>query len=97
MKTIVSLILVSTLSLQGCSYLPKLVSAKPDFPKPYLDEKTGAMPQCGDLKPIPIEVNSLSSVFKIVAENYTSYWQCSNKVDGWNQWYEVQKRNYEGK
>jgi len=92
-----NLILVIPFFVSGCSLAPKLTSAKPDFPAPYTDEATKSMPQCSELKSIPPDVNNLSSVFKIIAENYTSYWQCSNKVDGWNNWYNVQKRNYESK
>lgn len=91
---ILAIILV-TLGLVGCSSSPKLVSAKPSFPPPYVDEKTKEMPTCDNLKSIPADVNNLSSVFKIIAENYTTYWQCSNKVDGWKEWYQIQKQNYE--
>lgn len=75
--------------------MPRLVSAKPEFPGPYIDEKTQETPKCEDLKMIPADVNNLSAVFKIVVENYTAYWRCSNHVDGWNEWYRQQKENYD--
>jgi hypothetical protein len=77
--------------------MPKLTSAKPEFPGPFLDEKTQQMPKCEDLKQIPADVNSMSEVFKIIVENYTMYWRCSNQVDGWAEWYEQQKKNYDSK
>lgn len=87
-------VVLVTIGLSGCGMMAKLTAAKPDFPPPYVDEKTKEMPRCEDLKMVPADVNNLSSIFKIVAENYTTYWQCSNKVDGWKEWYEIQKRNY---
>lgn len=93
MKVLISIL--ASFVLSGCGMMAKLTAAKPDFPPPYVDEKTNKMPTCDDLKTIPPDVNNLSSIFKIVAENYTAYWQCSNKVDGWKEWYDTQKRNYE--
>jgi hypothetical protein len=89
------IVVAALLSLSGCGFMPKLTAAKPNFPPPYLDEKTKEMPKCEDLKIVPADVNNLSSIFKIITENYTAYWQCSNKVDGWKDWYNEQKKNYE--
>jgi hypothetical protein len=83
--------------VSGCSLMPKLTSAKPQFPKPFTDAKTQQMPKCEDLKQIPADVNNLSAVFKIMVDNYTLYWQCSNQVDGWNEWYNEQKKIYDSK
>jgi hypothetical protein len=77
--------------------MPKLTSAKPQFPEPFVDAKTQQMPKCEDLKQIPADVNNLSAVFKIMVDNYTLYWQCSNQVDGWNEWYNEQKKIYDSK
>lgn len=88
-------IVLLTLTLSGCSMMPKLTSAKPEFPEPFVDPKTQQMPKCEDLKQIPADVNNLSAVFKIIVENYTAYWRCSNQVDGWAEWYEQQKENYD--
>lgn len=89
-------ILLLTVMLYGCS-TTKLTAAKPKFPEPYIDETTKQMPKCEPLKIIPPDVNNMSSVFKIIVENYTLYWNCSNKVEGWKIWYEIQKRNYDSK
>lgn len=95
MKTLV--ILSLTLLLSGCSMMPKLTSAKPKFPEPFTDQSTKEMPKCEDLQLVPADTNNLSSVFKIVVENYTLYWKCSNQVDGWNEWYKEQKKIYDSK
>lgn len=86
-----------TLLLSGCSMMSKLTSAKPKWPEPFVDDKTQQMPKCEDLKQIPPDSANMSAVFKIVVENYTLYWQCSNQVDGWKEWYDEQKRIYESK
>jgi len=91
------LIILLTFTLSGCSMMPRLTSAKPEFPGPFVDEKTQQMPKCEDLKQVPADVNSMSEVFKIIVENYTTYWRCSNQVDGWAEWYEQQKKNYDSK
>lgn len=90
-------LIVLTLCLSGCSMMSKLTSAKPKWPEPFVDDKTQQMPKCEDLKQIPPDSANMSAVFKIVVENYTLYWQCSNQVDGWKEWYEEQKRIYESK
>lgn len=93
MKNIILLLLA--LSLSGCSLMPKLTSSKPKFPDPYVDSTTNQMPVCPDLKQVPDGTTSLSEVFKLIVENYTLYYQCSNKVDGWAEWYERMKKEYE--
>lgn len=86
-----SFLIIILIFLTGCTQIP----IKPDFPPPYLDLSTNEMPICGDLKIIPPDVNNLSAVFKIATENYTNYWLCANKVEGWKQWYTDQKKKYE--
>lgn len=75
---------VLCISLAGCHVIPK----KPDFPKaiPELTEK------CPELKKIEAENISITDMIKIVSENYTFYYDCANKVAGWNKWYVEQKK-----
>lgn len=89
------LIIALILSLSGCSLLPRLTAAKPKFPDPYTDGATGQIPQCSDLKQVPSGTTSMSEIFKLIVENYTLYYQCSNKVDGWSEWYGRMKKEYE--
>jgi PBP1b-binding outer membrane lipoprotein LpoB len=90
------IILSAALFLSGCSST-KFLAAKPEFPSPYIDAKTKQMPKCEDLKQIPAGTNNLSEVFKLIVDNYTLYYQCSNKVDGWAEWYERVKKEYDKK
>ena len=87
-------LIIAAVLLAGCG-TTKLTESKPKFPGPYLDPETKQMPKCPDLKQIPNGINSMSEVFKIVVENYTLYYHCSNTVDGWAEWYTRMKKEYD--
>jgi hypothetical protein len=76
--------------LAGCS-----VSApvKRNFPDavPALQEK------CPALSIIESTGNAISitDMLKTVVKNYGSYYECANKVDGWNEWYDKQRKIFE--
>lgn len=80
------------LLLSGCSVFNRFVPVKPpQFPEaiPELTKK------CDDLKQATGTTLSITDLLKIVVANYTLYYECSNKVDGWNDWYIKQKEIYE--
>ena len=80
------LILVPTIILSGCLTTPVVVDTKwPDAPQ---DLKT----QCPDLKLLDAADNKLSSMVSTIGDNYTEYNLCKNRVDGWNEWYNEQKK-----
>ncbi len=81
-----SLILVTLLI--GCS---TTVPVKPKFPEvpQVLKER------CESLKKIEGDKVAITEMLKVVIHNYTLYHECSTKVDGWNEWYESQKKIYE--
>ena len=83
MKKIILLSLLCT----GCVPVP-IVPKFPD-PVPKLMEK------CKDL--IQIEGNQIpiTDFLKTIVQNYTLYYECSSKVDGWQDWYEKQKKIYD--
>ena len=77
--------------LSGCSVL---VPVKPRFPEPVPE----LIEQCKELQQVPIAAGNpvaITDMLKIIVNNYSLYYQCSNKVDGWNQWYEQQRKIYE--
>jgi hypothetical protein len=45
---------------------------------------------CPELQKLP-EETKLSEVDKTIVKNYTTYYECAVKVDGWIEWYETQK------
>jgi hypothetical protein len=82
------LLLLTVLILAGCS---TPVPIKPKFP---------AVPKtlteaCTTLKKIKGDPVSIVDLHKVVVENYTLYYECAVKVEGWNEWYTTQKKIYE--
>lgn len=84
-----SLIIISTLLLSGCYSIPQ----KPKFPDPPGSE---SMTICPELNKLSGD-SKLSDISKTITKNYTLYHQCNTKVQGWIDWYNVQKQIYEGK
>jgi len=84
-------IILITIFLNGCSLLPKLTAAKPKFPEP-IKELTEP---CPDLKQIEGDKVAITDLLRSVVNNYTLYYQCSLKNDGWNEWYKQQKEIYD--
>ena len=84
--------LLPILLLAGCSSFksPVVVSA------PWPDAPLSMMEACPDLKPVDTNTDKLSDVLTVVTDNYTQYYLCAGKVDDWNNWYNTQKKIYEG-
>lgn len=82
-----SLILALIVTLAGCTAVP----VKQKFPEvpDTLKER------CEDLKKVEGDRVAITEMLKVVVQNYTLYYECSTKVDGWNEWYKEQKKIYE--
>jgi hypothetical protein len=90
MKVLIGLIF--TLMLSGCAMFKQLVPVKPPpFPEPIKELTT----PCPDLKTIEGNQVAIIDLLKVVVENYTMYYHCSLKNEGWNDWYKSQKEIYE--
>ena len=80
------LIACLVLCLTGCATVP--VTAKfPQVPNELM-QKCPSLVKVGD-------DSKLSEIAKTVASNYTSYHECSIKLDAWIEWYGIQKQIYE--
>jgi len=86
MKTIYSCILI--LFISGCSTTVPVTAKFPEAPK-NITEK------CPNLELLKDE-SKLSDVAKTITINYTTYYECAIKNDAWIEWYEIQKRIFEG-
>lgn len=75
------------LSLTGCATSVPVVAKFPDSPK--------HVETCQPLETVPADVK-LSGLTTTVTKNYSNYYECAAKVDAWNEWYEKQKRIFEG-
>jgi hypothetical protein len=50
---------------------------------------------CPELKKIEGDAVSIVDLHKTVVENYTQYYECAIKVEGWNEWYTKQKKIFD--
>ena len=73
----------------GCS-TPVPVTAK--FPE--APGKLATQP-CPDLQKLKDDAK-LSDVSRTVTLNYSSYYECAVKTDAWIEWYQVQRKIFEG-
>jgi hypothetical protein len=87
-----SLILVIFVS--GCSLFgPRHAPVNP--PK-WPDATPALIEKCKELQQLELTNQAtITDILRTVVQNYGFYHQCSLKVDGWNKWYEEQKRIYE--
>ena len=87
---VIGIIAVFVLAMcSGCS-TPVPVTAK--FPEP---PGRGAMTACPALQKLKDDAR-LSDVANTVTINYGTYYECAVKADAWQEWYEIQKRIFEG-
>jgi hypothetical protein len=92
---------VSTLLVMGivvlfilamCSGCSTVVPVTAKFPEP---PGRGAMTRCADLQKLKDDAR-LSDVASTVVTNYGTYYECAVRADAWQEWYEIQKRIFEG-
>lgn len=76
------------LLLTGCSTTVPVVAKFPEAP-PSLKAS------CPELKKIEGDSVSIVDLHKVVVENYTEYYACAQKVQGWNEWHTKQKKIFE--
>lgn len=77
--------LLIALLLAGCSTTVPVATKFPDA-TPEL------MKKCEDLKKIEGDKVAITDLLKVVVHNYTLYYECSTKVEGWQEWYTEQKK-----
>lgn len=85
----VGIVLMFVLAMcSGCSTVVPVAAKFPEAPKLGL----GKCPQLQTVE----EGVKLSDLTKTVTMNYSTYYGCAVKTDQWQEWYEVQKRIFEG-
>lgn len=77
--------LIFVVLLSGCS---TTVPVTQKFPNAVPE----LMKKCEELKRVEGDKVLITELLKTVVENYTLYYQCSTKVEGWQEWYEQQKK-----
>ena len=82
------LIIASLLCLTACSTVPVTMKF-PEAPEVLMEK-------CPPLKTIEGEKISIIDITKSVTSNYTTYYECSVKIDNWIEWYKDQKKIFDG-
>lgn len=82
-KVILSLVIV----LSACTSVP----VKQKFP----DAPVSLTEKCENLMKIEGDRVAITDMLKVVVKNYSMYYECSTKVEGWNTWYVEQKKIFE--
>jgi hypothetical protein len=82
------LIVSLALLLTGCFGTAPVKPKWPEAPKALTE-------RCESLRKIEGDKVAITEMLKVVVQNYTLYYECSTKVEGWNEWYEGQKKIYE--
>lgn len=79
------------LLLSGC--MTKPVPVRMEFP----NAPQSLLKKCEELKTVEPKAGGtpITELLKTVVTNYTMYYECSNKVDGWNEWYTNIKKIYD--
>ena len=85
------IVLFLALLISSCSMFKQPVPIAPQWPEVPAELKK----KCEALKTVAGDKVSLTDMMKVIVENYTLHYQCSAKVDGWNEWYNSQKKIYE--
>ena len=81
------LALTLCLLLAGC-----VTPVKRTFP----DVPPELIKQCEDLQKVSADSPlAITELLKTVVSNYTLYYQCSNRVEGWKDWYDKQKKIFD--
>ena len=75
-------------ALTGCSTVVPVKAKFPDVPERL-------MVKCPQLEKMS-ETPTLSDVAKTVTNNYTTYYECATKHDGFVEWYNIQKNIFGG-
>jgi hypothetical protein len=86
MKKILAIVIL--LLITACSTTVPVVAKFPEGPG------RTAMESCPNLQKLNDDAK-LSDVAKTVTLNYTTYYECAVKVDGWKEWYNTQKIIFE--
>lgn len=86
MKSLILCFIISL--LMGCSTTVPLVAKFPEAPDKLLET-------CPHLQQLNKDSTTLSEVAKTVTINYTTYYDCAVKMDGWIEWYKIQKIIFE--
>ena len=83
------IVLAISLALTACSTLVPVSMTCPEAPGKQ------AQVACPNLQKLKDDA-LLSDVSRTITINYSTYYECAVKTDAWIEWYEIQRRIFEG-
>ena len=91
-STILVIGIIAVFVLAMCSGCSTVVPVTAKFPEP---PGRGAMTACPALQKLKDDAR-LSDVANTITVNYGTYYECAVKTDAWQEWYQIQRRIFEG-
>ena len=79
------ILLVLPLLLSGCFTTVPVKQKFPNAPAILLE-------RCPQLMELPEDQNNIKNFMGIVIQNYGTYYQCDEKVQGWQEWYKENQK-----
>jgi hypothetical protein len=76
--------------LSGCFTTVPVKQKFPNAPAILLE-------RCPQLMELPEDQNNIKNFMGIVIQNYGTYYQCAEKVQGWQEWYKENQKIMNGK
>ena len=76
---------LAAVALSGCSVLVPVKQKWPDAPA-SLQEK------CPALKELGKDQTALKDLLMVMIDNYAAYYVCAGRTQGWQEWYQEQKK-----
>ena len=83
-------LLILPLFLTGCFTTVPVTQKFPEAPEILLEK-------CPQLIEVPEDQNSIKNLMAVVIQNYGTYYQCSESVNGWQEWYKETQKIMNGK
>lgn len=80
--------IIVTLLFTGCSTTVPVTAKFPAAPAVLMEK-------CPSLKKLQGDQVSIVDLHTTVVENYTSFHECSIKVEAWQEWYSSQKKIFD--
>ena len=83
------IVVMLVFAITGCSTAVPVTAKFPEAPGKMATQR------CPDLQKLKDDAK-LSDVSRTVTINYSTYYECAVKTDAWQEWYQIQRRIFEG-
>lgn len=85
-------LLFIVLLLSGCGLFKQPVPIVPKFPEAVPE----LLKKCEELRKVDVtDKVAITDLLKVIVQNYTLYYECSTRVEGWQDWYSEQRKIFE--